>query len=858
MRYTSPRVTSPKKSSLIMNHGEDHGEGGDNDDATISSPVRPINNLLAQPSLYETHSPLEPVIVAPLLTKDNIAASNNIHYDYSKSSTSISENDSAVVNISDDNNIEPRPKSNLLALLNSGGGTSTSTSTSTDGCRGEEVLNNRCEVTESCMKITGESKTQQQHLHNIKTETGCTIIKEGISNDDEMDFDDTTNNNAAANQMNASISDDNMNIPHNPPEDGVVSLQESTQPRIFEFHRSTSMEPLVGQSSIFQPGIKQTTSSDVQTTCEKGEVAKLDSPKERRAKPTFPIIYDVSNEYPPSPLMVPNINSGVFSAPSSANTTSEIGGDTYFDHLTPNRTSYQMEEKKGADTFYDDDDDDDNNNDDDDLAQITLPPRVSRKTTLTGYTRGGDDNNTTAVTFPSTPTRDLAASMPPPHPLSPPYPLSPRQQQYQLQQQHQFAHTHSLLDDSSDEEGEMTSFRIVDSPDRSHLHSYSCLPRAQHASNSEGGSPFSSYFRKQQRQDKKNIIQQSLGGSNATKVASNNIQQALLQTRHRRWEIQSSFAGSHAQSKEVFDISHRFYFTTVARLSVSIEAIRAAALSSGLWRSVRLVKLPKGLIRPSAHSNNIMKDNANDDRGIDNDIWALLKMLHSTFPVLDQLDFGGDISNTKPLQNSSGDETIAKSNAKGDDEWSNMIISCIMECLPNVVAIDGWEIVTDTTDKATLSSTEIDLEEDANATLNGAKIDAATKEDSNAVTLDNDEKKVSPTSSSSSALSTSQSWGSTNSSSSRPPTCPNSTVKNEGGRQQRLPIQPRKKSKEGTFVKASGRLKRKVLALIPSASIMDDEEEANEENDEDDSTCDCEDSEETEHAKTDDCPTDLL
>ena len=114
MRYTSPRVTSPKKSSLIMNHGEDHGEGGDNDDATISSPVRPINNLLAQPSLYETHSPLEPpVVVAPLLTKVNIAASNNIQYDYSKSSTSISENDSAVVNISDDNNIEPRPKSNL-------------------------------------------------------------------------------------------------------------------------------------------------------------------------------------------------------------------------------------------------------------------------------------------------------------------------------------------------------------------------------------------------------------------------------------------------------------------------------------------------------------------------------------------------------------------------------------------------------------------------------------------------------------------------------------------------------------------------------------------------------------------------
>jgi len=609
------------------------------------------------------------------------------------------------------------------------------------------------------------------------------------------------------------------------------------------------MEPLglLGQSTSIEDEssiIRQTNSDEIPLTS------------------STPIVYDMSNEDPTSPIMSDiNASSGLGSPSlSTANTTSEIGGDTYFDDgarldgalaAARRRRIKEEEKKQRRDNF------------EDDLVHVTLPPRVTR-TTLTGYARDDDSNNNNSAGSPflTTPTRNRATS-----PLPPAHPLSPRQE---------FAHTHSLLDDCSDEEEDMTSIRM-ESPERN-INSYSCLPRSVARSTSDG-SPFS-YFKKEQKQEnhRQHAASYLTGPNSATKVANNNIQQALLKTRHRRWDCQSTLAGPHAQSNQVFDIRHRVYYThtgyypetngeiaIAARLSVSIESIKAAALASGLWRTVRLVNLPKDLFGTNRSSI---------DESIDEDLCALLKMLHTTFPVLDQLNFGGDIS----ADNTSEEEDDY-------DDWRNEIVSFIMECVPNLVAIDGFIVERDgeignsnsQEDESIVSLNSIDdgrgrlniiassnsqhdssdraaeniaycnanseyvsmLSELVDGDEAETPIEAKSSDESdnsNHQTTpikgsyplqgsieEDDTKKVSPITLATSTESnnSSQSWGSTNSSSSRPPPCPTSSTR------PRLPTKPMKKEKPkaGSFVKTGSRLKRRVLGMMPAVSIMDDDDD---------------------------------
>ena len=117
-----------------------------------------------------------------------------------------------------------------------------------------------------------------------------------------------------------------------------------------------------------------------------------------------------------------------------------------------------------------------------------------------------------------------------------------------------------------------------------------------------------------------------------------------------------------------------------------------------------------------------------------------------------------------------------------------------------------------------------------------------------------DTKKVSPLTLTTSTESnnSSQSWGSTNSSSSRPPPCPTSSTKSRP----RLPTKPidKKKPKAGSFVKAGGRLKRRVLKMMPAVSMFDDDDD----DDLDDDDDDLEDIEDSDSEHVEDCPTDLL
>lgn len=408
--------------------------------------------------------------------------------------------------------------------------------------------------------------------------------------------------------------------------------------------------------------------------------------------------------------------------------------------------------------------------------------------------------------------------------------------------------------------------------------------------------------------------------SNASLKASNNIQNALLQTRHRRWDCQSALAGPHAQSKEMLDISNRCYcvaryhpdntdgVANSTRLSVSVEALQAAVLASGLWRTVRRVRLPQGLFWSQTYecvSNN-------------DDIWALLKMLHSTFPMLNQIDFSGEIERASASRR-------------------NDIVSGIMECLPNIAAIDGFvveQLVSgsdwQSVEKSTTKSEGVDEEEqlhaantannrnysetsdiynaakacgecepvpmcglselvdsealngildavpsdndsyndrsgmlnqseslsvfEAESSLNSTGLSSSAlqhqdrsemnaslehvqfpthhraqseppimTQDSSSRELSDDEvSKVPHISSSSLTLSSSLSWGSNGSvgRGSRPPTCPNSTSMNR--QHPRLPTMPKGSS---SMRKAGKRLKRRVLGLIPTVSIMDEDDD---------------------------------
>ena len=899
MRYTSPKVT-PKRDvpssldvAIHQQHGEraqdnNTGDHGANSNSLLNDNVVPTQTTLLQPKLDNEEDVAEEASssknnllqVSPTLTKDNIISSNGNQNEYSTSvnnNSSMSEIDSAVVNISDD--IEPRPRSNLLALLDRE--YNNANSNHAGNTPGEKQEQYGAKDKADVIKIDDESsKDNIAADENIDADKTSAIDKNCIEEkgnhtkvasddrviEDDVDFDsDFSLDQKNTIYMKSIKSTSNNNLHENNRFSVQQQVRESSS---FGYIRSSSMEPmgLVGRSRSVEEGVlDQQTTSSVEGVVDDVDDDDDDVQPEgtsTKQQSSSPIVYDMSKEDPASPILSA-INGGdesihIGSPASAANTTSEIGGDTYFESKTPTTDPAKpgLEEmKQGGESF------------DDDLVHVTLPPRVNR-TTLTGYSNSGSN-----APFLSSPARD---------PMLPSHPLSPRQA---------FTHTHSLLDDCSDEEEEMTSFTIEDSPTR-HVQqsSYSCLPRAR---NSGEGSPFS-YFKKQQKQNK-NVRQSTSSmstGSSATLVASNNIQQALLKTRHRRWECQMEFAGPHAQSKEVFDLSNRVHYIVgyspennytergqVARLSVSVEAIRAAALASGLWRTVRLVKLPKGLFF-SNFDQMLEYDSVEEE-----EIWALLKMLNSTFPMLDQLDFGGDISRGPSNRNSDNADDVAN-NTCDNDEWRNEIISCIMECLPNLLAIDGFvveqevhrteshgeyvvpigseDVESSLDNDASANHSQNNLQEPTEKNLIGIKVgkdsdavdtlgDTTTSPSQNS-TLESshsngssmdvvETKKVSPgtLSTSSSLLSSSKSWGS-NSSGSRPPTCPASATKPRP----RLPTKPvdRKKS----LMKAGSGLKRRVMGLIPSVSMMDNDEEEEEGDD----------SEDSENEAETDCPRDLL
>ena len=124
MRYTSPKVT-PKRdvpSSLDVAFHQQHGERaqdnntgdhGANSNSLLNDNVVPTQTTLLQPKLDNEEDVAEEASssknnllqVSPTLTKDNIISSNGNQTEYSTSvnnNSSMSEIDSAVVNISDD------------------------------------------------------------------------------------------------------------------------------------------------------------------------------------------------------------------------------------------------------------------------------------------------------------------------------------------------------------------------------------------------------------------------------------------------------------------------------------------------------------------------------------------------------------------------------------------------------------------------------------------------------------------------------------------------------------------------------------------------------------------------------------
>lgn len=665
---------------------------------------------------------------------------------------------------------------------------------------------------------------------------------------------------------------------------GVHSLPESSGSH-FGYHRSISMEPMLHAL----PAESNTTSGDeTSSRMTSRELAHHDAQfalpwLDDDTNPTSPMVYDLSARPIASTTMTPGHDPICMGSPYSGTTESDFGGDAYFDN--PCRRRNNNANRQRSDSIDED---------------SMLPPRVNRTTTndyathdismpfLPGYPTVGESSSLSL-----TPSRMPMDSYPIPPPRQP------------------FSHTHSLLDDCSDEDEDgASSFFIVDSPPRHAIHTYSCFPQ--------------SAGRRERIVEQKNhnIIGNSATGiSNATLKASNNIQNALLQTRHRRWDCQSALAGPHAQSKEMLDISNRSYcvaryhpdntdgVASSTRLSVSVEALQAAVLASGLWRTVRCVRLPQGLFWSQTY-----ECTSNND-----DIWALLKMLHSTFPMLNQIDFSGEIERASASRR-------------------NDIVAGIMECLPNIAAIDGfvveqlvsgsdWQSVDKTTtksgelgeeappqspnnansrnysetsdiynaakacgecepvpmcglselvgsealngildavpsdndsynDKSGMSNQSESLsvfEAESSLNVTGASSsfhaqheDISEKnvslehvqfpthhraqseppimtQDSSSRELSDDEvSKVPHISPSSLTLSSSLSWGSNGSvgRGSRPPTCPNSTSMNR--QHPRLPTMPKGSS---SMRKAGNMLKRRVLGLIPTVSIMDEDDD---------------------------------
>ncbi|KAL9189016.1 hypothetical protein ACHAXT_011506 [Thalassiosira profunda] len=717
------------------------------------------------------------------------------------------ENDSAVANVAED----VAPRSNLQALL----GRELQGSGSGEGMGATcDQLAEPSDAIDNCTEAGGEPAVDGEE----------TI-------DDEMDFDqEDVNSSLDAGRIEDEVDFDQDRLGDLQPKETLAPLNLADGyplPKMGggsfrDYGRSDSMEPLFGARSAEESVHRTSTSMSTDETADELAIPHLE--EDRGANPSSPIIYDMSQQ-PSSPVL--SSIAGVsmpLESPASRATESDIGGDKYFD--APNTKEHATEDLQGADSL------------EDDSVHVTLPPRVNRTTSAEHA------NGSTSLFLPTPPPARAE-----PFPTQASLPMSPRPQ---------FAHTHSLLDDCSDEEE--TSYTIVDSPTRQ---PYSCLPPAS-------AGP---------RHVRKRPNSMHSTAASATQVASNNIHQALLQTRHRRWDCQMAYAGVHAQSNEVFDISSRVHYLVgrnAVRLSVSVEAVQAAALASGLWRTVKLVRLPKGLFWPEVQ------------RLEDNEVWTLLRMLHATFPALEQVDFGGDIS--------------AVAQRPEDDVGArDELLACIMECLPNIIAIDGLVVDALGTDLSFGKSTEegaegnegsnpIDLSihsgregcvaceapmcglsglvdgEEQQGKLNpladvasdeqlppqgekGPSFDEVgpestentgdleplaeavpTKKSSLQELTDDEEKELLTLSASSSMLS-SGSWGGDG----KPPTCPSSATR----QRPRLPTKP------ANATRKMAKLKRRVLGLIPSVSMMD----ADDDEDSDGSR---------ENAEESDCPTDIL
>ena len=491
------------------------------------------------------------------------------------------------------------------------------------------------------------------------------------------------------------------------------------------FTRSCSLEPMVDdvvedeeRLGIVKGGASIShENNDVKSKSPPPPPTSSSLEHQQQPKPSSPSIYRLYNNSPTSPMSEvhstlmgeaskaaafersPCSSTGVTPSLFQENADDDIGGDTYFEgKLSPRLQPSSFSSLAGNERRVINDDE---KGAVDDFITPLPPPKVNRTKNNPMRCSSSSSNDPTAS--PAAASSNTTTTSIDQLAGAPSLPIqSPRRQTFT-------PHTHSLLDDCSDEEENdddddeelSSSYVMVDTKSLSR----SISARKRGSSHRSSGSI--------------SISQQ---------MANNNIQLALLQTRHRRWEIQSAFCGSHAQSNQVFDLSNRvhhipkfhnrhqqhFSFSPIrpsttsdadidddgvaflARLSVPIESVRAGALGSGLWRTVRLVKLPKGLF--GWHwlmwkEQRQVPDSVyfGDNMPLDNEVWSLLQMLGETFPNLEQVDFGGDIAKT-PATTSREDHSVDSADTYNNEEWRNEILTCVMQCLPHLVAVDGFAV----------------------------------------------------------------------------------------------------------------------------------------------------------------------
>ena len=243
----------------------------------------------------------------------------------------------------------------------------------------------------------------------------------------------------------------------------------------------------------------------------------------------------------------------------------------------------------------------------------------------------------------------------------------------EIQPQPGHSQMHSLLDDASDEEE--VSFAIVDESPSPY---YSCAP-----------------MRRQRNQHHRRARSATSMAACSNQLTSNTIQQALLQTRHRRWDCLSAYAGQHQQPSNLFDLSSRAYIIPTlnccnnlhgntdgemafaTRLSVSTQSVQAAAIASGLFRTATVVRLPAGLLLPhfavARNSDRLGPALIDEYENDTEDVWELLRTIQSTFSVCCEICFGGDLARV-------AEEYIS---------WRNDVIKTILKILPSLSNIDG-------------------------------------------------------------------------------------------------------------------------------------------------------------------------